>query len=122
MRKTEIQETAMARIAEEMKERFALTQGGLQIVVPATASAIANEGVKLHHCVGTYIDKVVKGETNILFVRKLDAPSVPYYTMEVGKSGRIVQCRGQNNCGMTEEVKEFVKEFCKAKNIQNMAA
>ena len=35
---------------------------------------IANEGDKLHHCVGRYIPSVVKEKCIILFIRKASAP------------------------------------------------
>lgn len=46
----------------------------------------------------------------ILFVRKEAAPDVPYFTLEY-KDGKVVQCRGKNNCEMTKDVKAFVKAF-----------
>lgn len=118
----DIQAMKMQAIAEVETKRFSFQKDGLEIVIPTTTAMIANEGVKLHHCVGTYVDRVVKCETNILFVRKSDDRANPYYTMEVNNDNRLVQCRGMNNCGMTDEVKTFVKEFCKAKNIQNTVA
>ena len=81
---------------------------------------ISKEGQSLHHCVGTYIDRVCNGETAILFIRSNDDLGKSFYTMEV-KNNKLIQCRGMNNCDMTDEVKSFVSSFCKAKHI-SMAA
>ena len=88
---------------------------GLLLVVPKDADEIKAEGAALHHCVGTYVERVAKGETNIFFVRKEEEPDVPFFTMEY-KNGQVVQCRGSHNCGMPSNVKSFVNEFQKKMN------
>lgn len=83
---------------------------GLMLVLPKSGDEIKKEGRVLHHCVGTYVERVAKGETMILFVRKESEPDVPYFTMEY-RDGKVIQCRGKNNCAMTKEVQAFVKAF-----------
>lgn len=83
--------------------------GGLFIRLPNRLDELKDEGEALHHCVGTYMEKVRKGETMIFFIRKKSEPDKPYYTLEW--HGSVVQCRGLYNCDMTQEVKEFVKIF-----------
>ena len=78
--------------------------------VPRVAQEIKNEGAALHHCVGTYVDRVAKGQTHIFFVRRVEEPDSPYYTMEYNK-GRVIQCRGSHNCEMPSSVKTFVAAF-----------
>lgn len=91
-------------------DAFAITGKGLMLMVPKSADEIKAEGTALHHCVGTYVERVAKGETMILFIRKIDAPDEPYYTMEWNGS-KVVQCRGFKNCDMTPEVKAFTQVF-----------
>lgn len=83
---------------------------GLLIRLPKDAAEIRREGEIQHHCVATYIDRVERKETLILFVRKVDAPDTPFYTLE-WKDGQVAQCRGFRNADMTPEVKTFVKAF-----------
>ena len=83
---------------------------GLVIIIPKSGDEIREEGRMLHHCVGTYVERVARGETLILFVRKESEPDVPYFTLEY-RDGKVIQCRGRNNCGMTQDVKTFVKAF-----------
>lgn len=82
----------------------------LMVMVPQNGEEIKAEGRALHHCVGTYVERVAKGETMILFVRRIESPEEPYFTLEY-RNGKVIQCRGKNNCSMTKEVQAFVKAF-----------
>lgn len=82
----------------------------LMIVLPNGVADLKTEGETLHHCVATYADKVAKGKTLILFIRQVEAPNTPFYTLE-WKDHKVAQCRGYRNCGMTDEVSAFVKAF-----------
>ena len=107
----------MKKLLEEMlKENagidnaFLIKGKGLILRVPKDAQEIRKEGAALHHCVGTYVDRVAKGQTHIFFVRRVEEPDTPYFTMEYNK-GRVIQCRGSHNCGMPASVKAFVAAF-----------
>lgn len=97
---------------ENVQNAFQVKGKGLILVVPASAEDIKAEGAALHHCVGTYVDRVARGETNIFFIRKEKEPDKPYFTME-WRDNDIVQCRGSRNCGMPPEVKAFTEAFKK---------
>lgn len=108
---------AMKKLLEEMlKENagidnaFLIKGKGLILRVPRDTQEIKNEGAALHHCVGTYVDRVAKGQTHIFFVRRVEEPDTPYFTMEYN-NGRVIQCRGNHNCGMPASVKAFVAAF-----------
>lgn len=104
---------ALAEILEangSNTDAFALRGKGLILIVPKSADDIKAEGAALHHCVGTYVERVAKGETAIFFIRKKASPEKPYYTME-WKDNKVFQCRGLHNCDMTPEVKAFTEAF-----------
>lgn len=82
--------------------------------LPKRIHEIRKEGQYLHHCVATYIERVARGKTTILFLRKKEAPNTPFYTMEVS-GGKMIQCRAKYNGDMTKEVKAFVDLFKKTK-------
>lgn len=109
-------ETMKKLLDELLKENagtdnaFLIKGKELILRVPKDAQEIKNEGAALHHCVGTYIDRVAKGQTHIFFVRKAKEPDTPYFTMEYNH-GRVIQCRGSHNCGMPPAVKAFVNAF-----------
>ena len=111
-----------ARLRELMKEfnkqlekqkatkAESMAVAGLLIRLPRKIEELDREGEVLHHCVGTYKQRVINGETRIFFIRQEADPEKPYYTLE-WKDDHVVQCRGRNNCNMTPEVKAFVKIF-----------
>lgn len=117
------QKEKMDGYAEKMKKRYKELQKlkfvaenlGLKIVVPKEYIDIVNEGKILNHCVGGYADRHAEGKLNILFVRTIAEPDLPYYTMEVDTKGSIIQCRGykNNNAGNPKppEVEEFEKQY-----------
>lgn len=82
---------------------------GMFIRLPKELDELKKEGEILHHCVGTYVNRVAKGETMIFFIRQEADPDQPFFTLEW--KGRVVQCRGYRNCDMTPEVKAFVNLF-----------
>lgn len=91
-------------------DAFSIKGKGLVLVVPKNGDEIRAEGTALHHCVGGYVEKVAKGETSIFFIRKVEEPDKPYFTME-WKNNDIAQCKGLHNCAMPPEVKAFTQAF-----------
>lgn len=87
--------------------KAALSNEELQIVCPKRANDLVAEGRALHHCVGSYIDRVAEGRCLIVFVRRVEEPKKPYVTVEV-RDGKIAQIYGDHNSDPTEEVKKFV--------------
>ena len=116
----------MQKLKKDMEEIFSKNVGvdalnikgnGLILIVPANSAAIKEEGEALHHCVGTYIERVAKGETAIFFIRRESEPGKPYYTLE-WRDNKVIQCRGMNNCIVTDKVKAFVQAFEEKMNEQ----
>jgi len=70
-----------------------------------------NESNELHHCVKTYIERCSKGETNIFVLRKADEPEKPYFTVNIGNDGHLIQNRGSHNCPPPKEVQDFVRKW-----------
>ena len=87
--------------------KAALSNEKLQIVCPKRVNDLVAEGRALHHCVGSYVDRVAEGRCLIVFVRRVEEPEKPYVTVEV-RNGKIEQIHGDHNSDPTEEVKKFV--------------
>lgn len=98
----------------ELKALYSYETSKYKIIVPESLKAIVDEGQNLHHCVGTYTEKVAEGETDILFIRKQGEEETSYYTMEV-KNLEIIQYRGAynnlHNNPVPKEIDQFVKQF-----------
>lgn len=85
-------------------------QDGMKIVYPATPEEISEEGNALHHCVGNYVDRVTRKQCLILFFRKCEDESKPFYTVEV-RGGKVAQVRGVHNSDATPEVQAFISQW-----------
>ena len=111
-RKMQLMKEAMDAIfrRNEGIDAFSITGMGLVLVVPKSPDEIRAEGETLHHCVGGYVERVARGETNIFFVRKASEPDKPYFTLEY-RDMKVIQCRGLRNCEMPPDVEAFVKVF-----------
>ena len=83
---------------------------GMKIVLPSSPDEIIAEGQALHHCVGTYVERVAKHECIILFLRQSSNMDKPFYTLEI-KNRKAVQVRGLKNCPATPEVQAVVDRF-----------
>jgi hypothetical protein len=97
--------------SNKARRKLAFEKDGLRICVPAAPEEIVREGAALHHCVGGYAARHASGTLHILFIRKTDAPDVPYYTMELSADGRVVQVRGLRNCDPPEDVIALVEAY-----------
>jgi len=109
-KKNEYREQEYIEIKKELINKYSFRTKTFAVVIPEKLSDITMEGQKLHHCVGTYIERVMKQETAILFIRRVDNLQEPFYTMEV-KNGLIIQVRGLNNKATTPAVEQFVDSF-----------
>lgn len=87
--------------------------GTFSITIPKSTQAIIEEGRKLRHCVGVYVDKVIRREDMIYFLRK--DKDVPYVTIEV-KDKKVTQIEGDmNNRFISKDSPEYeaIKEWAK---------
>ena len=80
---------------------------GLLIIPAENENQLIAEGKFLHHCVGGY-GKEHCGGNCIFFIRRADAPDVPFYTLQLDtKTGKVIQNRGEKNCVRTAAVQAF---------------
>lgn len=85
---------------------------GLCIRPPRTTDELRKEGKTLGHCVFSYADSHVSGKTAILFIRHINEPDEPYFTLELDeKKLSVRQNRGKCNCARTEEVVVFEEKW-----------
>ena len=85
--------------------KYEYTGKELSIVAPRESKELAVEGGVLHHCVAGFIDSVIRGSENVLFIRRNDMKESPYYTMALSPNGHIEQIHGyrNNNLGIKEQ-------------------
>lgn len=83
-------------ICQSLREKFEYANEAYAVVAPGGVLDIIVEGRTLHHCVGSssrYWDRIERNEAYILFLRRKEAPDVPYYTLEVEPDGTVRQKR-----------------------------
>lgn len=78
---------------------------------PTKTQDFIDEGEALHHCVGrmNYNERMAKGESLIVFIRKKEKPNKPYVTMEFDpKKKTIKQIYGDHDKVPTSEVRNEI--------------
>jgi hypothetical protein len=84
-------------------------------IVPITSSAgLYREGKLLHHCVGTYAEKVHSGECYVFSVRKNGAPVATFELVQREARAAIGQLRGPCNAKAPKEVLRAVNSWLRA--------
>jgi hypothetical protein len=89
--------------------------GEYNILAPASIEDLREEGMKMRHCVGSYVDSVASGETMIFFVRNKDGGREA--TVEVHKS-EIRQVKAKCNEKPRREVLDFVQKWGKKNKLR----
>jgi hypothetical protein len=102
-------------------EKYEYSNKQYSVIKPTSADDLVVEGNTLHHCVKNYIDRVAKGTTNIMFLRKTEELNVPFFTIEISNDGTIEQIHGLQNCNISTEptIEPFIKEWIKARKIKS---
>ena len=86
------------------------------VVNPKTTDDIVNEGRYLHHCVGSYVNTVIKGATKILFFRNNDNIDKPLITLEV-RNGVLRQYKGRQNRRPTDTEMDEIMRWANLKGL-----
>lgn len=105
---------AFKKRVKAMTKRYDFTAGDYKIVIPEQPSDYITEGENMHNCVGGYVERVTKGITDVVFIRRVDNPESSFGTMEI-QNGRIIQARGKYNHDLPPDAQEFVEAFKKQK-------
>lgn len=101
-------------------EDFTYENNNYVVKYPEKPEELAREGIELHHCVKSYIDRVSNGITNLLFIRKVSEPDKPFFTVEISNDGFIEQVHGFGNRNATTEpgLEDFIREWKTKTNLK----
>lgn len=104
----DVDKSIKGRVEELSIFGFIDEKANLLIRPAASYREFINEGKKLNHCVARYAEDHSKGKTNIFFIRHVDKPNTPYFTLELNID-KLTACqnRGKGNCARTPEVELF---------------
>lgn len=84
-----------------------------KVIIPATRDDFLCEANAQQNCVYSYyLPRVIKGETNVVFIRRKDNIDKPYITCEIGNTGCIRQYLGFANSYVSDEdARRFQDEY-----------
>jgi hypothetical protein len=101
-------------------KKWEFEDGDYIVVAPTNPSELGVEGINLHHCVKSYVDRVANGVTNIMFIRKREEPDIPFFTVEVSNDNSIEQIHGFANRNMDTEpdMIPFVTKWASQKKLK----
>ena len=113
-----VDEKVNEKIDEKIKSRyvelnvysFSDKEKGLFLRPCASHEELIKEGKILDHCVARYAKRHAEGETTIFFIRRIEDPDEPFYTLEY-RNDIIIQDHGYDNAPQTSEIFAFEKEW-----------
>lgn len=93
-----------------------LTIDGVLFILPKSPTELTLEGEAQHNCVGRlYINRMLDRKSVVIFLRKADAPCIPYITLEINPITKsIVQCRYKYNRPCGDDINSIVNKYLKA--------
>ena len=121
MRRSQYQRDAFIKRVDEWKKfEYENEDFDFCVVAPTVPEDLVVEGVQLHHCVRSYIDRVANGSTNILFIRKKDERNTPFFTVELSNDRTIRQVHGSSNRNADTEdgMEEFIHRWARNKRLK----
>lgn len=102
---------------ESLVDKVSYENDFFKVVVPVTNTDILDEADQQKHCVASYIDKIVKGETNIVFIREKNDLETSLLTVEI-RNDKICQVRGFQNRPYNKIEYDFMKEWAEKKGLE----
>ena len=98
--------------ATEIRDRFKATIDGYMFMVPQGPEDMLDEATQQANCLAGYVSKFAEGNTNIIFMRRADAPEVSVVTIEV-IGDNITQAYAANNRIPSIECREVIRKYAK---------
>jgi len=98
-------------------EKFDALLGDYFLIDAVSSKEIVEEGNNNSNCVGSYVNSVSEGKTNILFLRSRMAPRNSWVTLEVSPDNVLVQAYGTFDNNLTNEQQKLLYAWCTKRNI-----
>lgn len=106
-------EAAAKKMLLSKDKQYCYSDDNFMILVPHTIADIIREGKIQKHCVGGYAARHMDGKLTICFLREINNPKTPLYTIEMHDK-ELTQIQGAGNCTpLTPEAKNFFDKWLK---------
>ena len=116
--KREIDAKKFAENAEKNAERYEYSLDNLFAMVPTTVEQVVEEATNQHNCLASYVNRLISGDTCVVFIRYKDTPDSSYVTCEI-RNDAFEQIKGFGNSNPhTSELANFIDKWCKAKKLK----
>ena len=110
--KDKIMENISKKYTKIIPPQFENKQNNYIIYIPKNLKELADEGEQQHNCVGSYYDKIIKGESIIFFIRNKNTPLESLITCEYSQE-QLYQIKAKNNKTVNDdEILAFANKFC----------
>lgn len=124
MKIDEIQMQKIKTTYDKYRDILAFEDNELEVKIPTCPMDFKIEAAKQRNCVADYIDRVARGETLVVFIRKKSNPNASYITCEVGpNSFNIIQYykRGNNHVGVNDLGYTFREKYLNHMQTKKLA-
>lgn len=81
------------------------------IISPEVPNDLIEEGLRMRHCVGTYVNRYAAGTSKIFFVRNKAALDDSCVTIELNKRNKLIQARSFANSNPSKEILDFIEKW-----------
>ena len=106
-----------AENAEKNAARYEYSLDNLFAMVPTTVEQVVEEATNQHNCLASYVNRLINGDTCVVFIRYKDTPESSYVTCEI-RDDAFEQIKGFGNSNpRTTELANFIDKWCKAKKL-----
>lgn len=106
MKKDFSEELFKKRIKPEMEYKT----GDYVFIYPKSTQDIKDEAAQMNHCVASYIDDVIDGKTDIIFLRYKNSPNKSLVTVQV-TNGAVAQARRHFNYDISEREQDAINKW-----------
>lgn len=85
-------------------------------IAPSKIKDIIQEGNDLHHCVGSYSDRIINEESRIVFMRLKGKERESLITVDISAKKTLIEAAGNGNCELTDMQNKALKAWLKEIN------
>ena len=82
-------------------------------IVPTKIKDIIQEGNDLHHCVGSYSDRIINGDSRIVFMRLKGHERESLITVDISEDHKLIEAAGMGNCELNDIQNKALKAWLK---------
>ena len=101
----------------ELNAKYEFETDDMFVIVPKTPQEVIEEANHQNNCLRSYVERVKRGETVVVFVRRKSEPEKTFLSAEI-LDGELVQLKGWcNSDPRTKEIVEFTKKWAEACDI-----